>query len=304
MGQTPLPQWWEIIVGILSIPATLFGIIQSYNIIQMKSLERKKIELENRKLELETRKLEIEILGKDKKPRSREKSAEKPINPNRLKTVLEKILTDIQTGESGITNLLMKLLSPFRVYKQKESTVSINGQRVVGSLVELVFLLLFLYTDLNQSANTLAYVLGTPVPPFLTDLVLPLIISTAGTSMVLGLIMSDLLEITNVTSWVDLREKRSKFLPTIVATLILSMALSGLLSLNRLGLTQNSLPIISVIASLADSFFIIPSLITTAFLFNGIQGILVLLTLPVFILRIPVTIVRKIVARFVYYVSD
>ncbi|KAF0209728.1 MAG: hypothetical protein FD178_3763, partial [Ignavibacteria bacterium] len=300
MGQTPLSQWWEIIVGILSIPATLFGIITSFNVIQMKALEKQKLKLETRKLELETRKLEIEILEKEKKPRSKPKFSEKTVSDNKLRTALEKFLTDIQSGENSITNLLMKLMSPFKVYRQKESTVSINRQRVTGSLVELVFLLLFLYTDLNQSANTFAYVFGTPVPPFLTNLLIPLVISSAGTSMVLGLIMGDLLGITNLTSWADLRESRKPFLPIILGTLILSVVLSALLSLNRLGIMQNSLPFISLISSLADSFFIIPTLITTSFLFNGIQGILVLLALPILLLRLPVTIFRKIVARFVY----
>jgi hypothetical protein len=299
MGQTSPPQWWEIIVGILSIPATLFGIISSFYVVQKATLEKEK-------LRLETRKLELEVLEKEKKLRSKGKISEKPKRDGKFRSTTEKVLLDIQSVENGITNFLMELLKPFRTYEQDKSTTSIRIQRVVGSLVELLLLLLFLYADLVQSVNTLVYIFPADVPPFLRNLVLPLVISSAGTSMVLGVIMGDLLEITNFTSWADLRERRKPFLPIILFTLILSILFSVVLSLSRLDIiqVQNSSPIFSAITSLADGLFIIPTLITTSFLFNGTQGILVLLALPIFILRLPITILRKVVARIVYYVSD
>lgn len=299
MGQSNPSHWWEVITGILAIPATIFGIISSFHIAQMKKMEKQKLLLENRKLELE-------ILEKEKKFSGKRKTSEKPVKDNKFKSVLEKILLDIQAGENSITNLLMELMKPFRTYEKDKLTASISSQRVVGSLVELLLLLIFLYADLVQSANTLAYLFPAPIPPFLTNLVLPLVISSAGTSMVLGVIMGDLLGITNLTSWADLRERRKSFLPIILFTLILSILFSVVLSLSRLDIIQiqNSSPIISVVTSLVDGLYIIPTLITTSFLFNGIQGILALLALSIFILRIPVTIFRKVISRIVYYVSD
>lgn len=299
MGQSNPSHWWEVITGILAIPATIFGIISSFHIAQMKKMEKQKLLLENRKLELE-------ILEKEKKLGNKGKSSEKPVKDSKFRSTAGKVLLDVQSVENGITNFLLELMKPFRTYGKDKSTTGISSQRVLGSLVELLLLFLFLYADLVQSANTLAYLFPTPIPPFLTNLVIPLVISSAGTSMVLGVIMGDLLEITNLTSWADLREKRKPFLPIILFTLILSILFSVVLSLSRLDIVQiqNTSPIVSVITSLADGLYIIPTLITTSFLFNGVQGILVLLAFPIVLLRIPITILRKAITKIVYYASD
>jgi hypothetical protein len=297
MGQTAPPQWWEIIVGILAIPSTIFAIISSWYVIQKAILEKQKIKLE-------TRKLELEVLEKEQKLRNKGKLSDKPTSDNKLKSALGKVLLDIQVGENRITNLLMELLSPFKTYQQQKSTASINSQRVMGSLVELFFLLLFLYTDLNQSANTFAPLLSAPIPPFLTNITIPLLISSAGTSIVLGLMIGDLLGLTNLTSWADFRERRKPFLAIILATLVISVVLSALLAIGRLDLIKNSPSSILVLTSLAESIFIIPMLITTSFLFNGVKGILVILAGPIVLLRLPITVFRKFIARIIYYVSD
>ena len=301
MGQTSPPQWWEIIVGILSIPATIFGVISSFYVVQKATLEKEK-------LKLETRKLELEVLEKEKKLRSKGKLSEKPVSSNKLKSALEKVLLDIQAIENYITNFLKELMRPFRIYERQSSTVSINSQRVIGSLVELFFLVLFLYTDLNQSANNLSLLIPTPIPPIFTNLTIPLFISSVGTTIVLSLIMSDLLGLTNLTSWADLQKMKKPFLATVLATLVISVALSSLLAIRRLNLIGNFPPStqssILLAASLGESLFIIPTLITTSFLINGLQGILVLSTVPIILLRLPVTIVRKSIAKLIYYVSD
>lgn len=302
MGQSNPSQWWDVVSGILTIPNTILGMIAMYFVIQKTIFEKPKNILEQEKLRLEKRILELDILERESKLRRKRKLNE-PVKDNRLKSVLEKILLDIEMGEKRITHFLMQVLSPFSIIEQQKPEVSINKQRVVGSLIELFFLLLFIYTDLNQSANTLAVLIPISVPPFLTNLAIPLFISTAGT-FVLGLMMGDLLGVTNLTSWADLREKRQPFLTIIFVTIIINLILSALLAIRRLSVIQNVSPSILAVTSLADSLFIIPSLITTSLLFNGIQGMLVLLALPIFVLRLPITVLRKIVTRFVYYVSD
>lgn len=302
MGQSNPSQWWDIVSGILTIPNTILGMIAMYFVIQKTIFEKPKNVLEQEKLKLEKRILELDILERESKLRRKRKLNE-PVKDNKSKSALEKILLDIETGEKRITYFLTQVLSPFSTVDQQKSTVSINKQRVVGSLIELFFLLLFIYTDLNQSANTLAFLIPISVPPFLTNLAIPLFISTAGT-FVLGLMMGDLLGLTNLTSWADLREKRQPFLTIIFVTIIINLILSALLAIRRLSVIQNISPSILAITSLADSLFIIPSLITTSLLFNGIQGLLVILAFPIFVLRLPVIVLRKIVARFVYYVSD
>lgn len=297
MGQFTLPPGLEIVGYIISAISTFIGIFLSFYLIQ-------KAKLENQKIRLETKKLELEVLEKEKKLRGKRKLLEVPKSDNKLKSVLGKVLLDIQAREQKYTDFLMGVMRPFKIQQPQKSSATISSQRIIGSLIEFVFLCLFLYTGINQTFNTFPFLFPKPIPPFLTNLAIPLFISSAGTSLVLGLIISDLLGFTNLTSWTNLRENRKFFLPIILATLIISVVLSSLLALSRLNLIQNSPPIIVVITSLADSLFIIPTLLTGSFLTNGMQGIIVLFALELVILRFPITILRKFLARIIYYVSD
>jgi hypothetical protein len=47
------PEWWEIISGVLAIPATLLGLAYSYVLIQKTRYEIPKVQAETQKLELE-----------------------------------------------------------------------------------------------------------------------------------------------------------------------------------------------------------------------------------------------------------
>lgn len=301
MGQSSPPQWWEIIVGILSIPATIFGLIYSYYLVQRATLEKQKITLENRKLELE-------ILEKEKKLRIKREVSKKPTSNNKLESILEKVLLDIQTGENAITDLLEKLMTPFKTLQQEKTVIAINNQRVVGSLIELFFLLLFLYTDFNQIANTLNLLIPVQIPSALTNTTIPLFISSVGTSTVLGLMIGDLVGVTSLTSWAGLQRRRGPFLSIMLVTLVVSVALSSLLAIRRLDLIinipQNIQSSVLVATSIGEGLYIVPTIITTAFLFNGVQGLLIILALPLLLLRFLITIIRKIVERIVYYVSD
>lgn len=298
MEQASPDQWWDIIVSILSIPATIFGIISSFYIIQKATLEKKK-------LGLETRKLELEVMEKEKKLRSKDNLSKKSVSNNKLKSALNKVELDIQIIENKITNFLMKLMRPFISYKQQKPSVGINSQRVFGSLIELFFFCLFIYVDAIWVADTLSFLDQTLFPPSVIKLVIPPVITLVGTIMGLGLIMGDLLGFTNFTSWADLREKRKPYLAIVLATLIISVVFSALLGIQRLNLIQNIPSSILDVTRVAESFIMTPVIITASLTAEGgIKGILILLALPFFLLRISVTILRKIVARFAYYVSD
>lgn len=296
MGQATPPQWWEIIAGILSIPATIIGVAYSYMLIQ--------------KTRLEVQKTRLEILEMEKKIRGKKKtqiiSSEKASSSK--KSPIQKILLDIQAGENHLTNILLDVLSPFKTFQQDKSTVSINGQRILGAVIEFIFLLLFLYTDLSQGVQTLAILFPTTsIPPYLTDITIPLFISSAGTAMILGIMLGDLLGVTNLTSWADLRERKKPFLVVILTTLVTSVLLSSLIGMYRVNLFVDSSPnfqsAISVAASFAQSLIILPILVTTFLLMNAVQGVFIVIALFLVILRLPLTLFRKFVSKIIYYFS-
>src|SRR5258708_32839631 len=49
------PEWWEIVTGVLAIPATILGLAYSYVLIQRTRYEIPKIQAETEKLALEIR---------------------------------------------------------------------------------------------------------------------------------------------------------------------------------------------------------------------------------------------------------
>lgn len=55
------PRWYEIIAGVLLIPATIFGIAVSWMLIKKTKIEAKKFEIEAHKIELEIREKELSI---------------------------------------------------------------------------------------------------------------------------------------------------------------------------------------------------------------------------------------------------
>jgi hypothetical protein len=299
MGQTTLPPWLEIVGFIFSIISTFIGIALSIYLIQ-------KAKLENQKIRLETKKLELEILEKEAKLRGK-RLASKTTSNNKVKSAFEKFLLDVQNVEDSLTIFLMKLMSPFKTYQQQNSIAIINRQRIAGTLIEFVLLLLLTYTDINLMVNNLALFYPTAIPPspFLVNSTIPLSISYAGIILALGLKISDLRGLTSFTSAADLRQENKPFFLSIAsATLIISVVLPILSAVNRLHLIQNSSLFVVLVSSLAESLFIIPLLTTTSLLYSGMIGILLILALPIILLRFPITIFRKIISRIIFYVSD
>ena len=303
MGQPAPPQWWEIIVGIISVPASIVGLVYSIILIQKTRLETQKTRLEI---------LEIENKRRNKKKIPNKKSVStKTSSDQRSKSVLQKILLDVQDSENRITTSLFKLLSPFTIFQAENSSTNINGQRVVGAIIELILLLLFYYADTSlgfQNFSILFSPFLTTIPPIFQNALIPLVISSVGTTFTLGLMIGDLSGITSFTSWTNLRERKKPFLTIMLATLIVNVFLSSSSAIYQLNLIANSpqyfQSAIAIIGSLAQSLIIVPMLITTAFLFNGFQGFLVILALPLFLLRLPVTVFRKFITKIIYYASD
>ncbi len=297
MGQTTLPPWLEIVGFIFSTISTFIGVVLSIYLIQ-------KARLENQKIRLETRKLELEVLEKEAKLRDKKRLVSKTTSSNKVKSVFEKFLLDFQNVEDSLTNFLMKLMSPFKAYQQQNSIAVINRQRIAGTLIEFVLLLLLTYTDINLIVNKLAFLYPTAIPPFLVNSTTPLFMSYAGIIIASVIKISDLRGLTSLTSAADLRQEiKTVFLSIASANLIISVVLSALLAVYRLNLIQNS-PLFVVLVLFAEGLFVIPLLTTLSLLYSGMVGILLILALPIILLRFPITIFRKIISRIIFYVSD
>ncbi len=78
------PEWYEIVVGIISIPAGIFGLVYSFFIIKKVNLESKKIELEI----LEKNK----IISDEKEQISIDKKTTSVLKTNQLNSIILKFI--------------------------------------------------------------------------------------------------------------------------------------------------------------------------------------------------------------------
>lgn len=306
MGQFVLPTWLELIGYIFSTISTFLGLFASIYLIQKAKLENQKTRLENQKIKLETRKLELEVLEKESKVKGKKKSPQKSISevsPSNKNSAITKILGDIQSGENRLTDYIFMILTPF-----KEDSANVNYQRVAGSVIELGFLLLFLYADASFGAQNLALLFPTDFPDFFKSTALPLVISSVGTTFILGIMIGDLSGLTSLTFWSNFREKKNPYLAIMLITLIVNILLSLLIAIYQTNLIvllpENIHSSILPFGFLGQSLIITPMLVTTAFLFNALYGLLTIGASLVFILRIPVTLTRKVVVKIKYYFYD
>lgn len=292
MGQSAPLQWWEVIVGILSLPTSFLAMIYMY--------------LQIKKTQLEIQKTKLENLEKEKKlNRGKKKPSNISIkSSSKSKSALHKILLDIESVENKVNNLILEILRPLN-FSQKNGTTGINSQRTLGSIIEFFLFLSFVIADASLIVQNLAiFFPSTTIPSFLTNTTTPLLVSTVGTSLALGLMIADLLELTNLTSWVNLRSKKKPFLAVMLLTLVFSIVLSVLIALTRYDLLTVKSSGILIASSLAQNLITIPLFVTTALLFDSLQGMIVIIALFVVLLRLPITIIRKIIAKIIYYVID
>lgn len=178
------------------------------------------------------------------------------------------------------------------------------GQKVVGALIEFVALLAFLYADASQAAQTYSVLFPTAtIPDWLNAIVVPLIVASAGTAFILGIFIGDALHLTHFGNWGSLKgTSRKVFFAVTISNLLITILLSALVALDRsdiLGVKNES---IRTVAIYAQSFVIVPMLITTALLLRGAFGIFVLLAILLWLFAIPFAIFEffiKILGKFI-----
>jgi cellulose biosynthesis protein BcsQ len=163
-----------------------------------------------------------------------------------------------------------------------------QGQRITGALIEFIALLFFLYADAAQGAYTynLLFPSGA-IPVFLNNITIPLVVSSAGTALILGIFIGDLLGLTHLSDWGKLEGKARGIVSVIVVSnLILAIGLSTLIALYRVDVLSNSTTtsVFENLALYAQSLIVIPLLITTSLLLRGAFGIFVVVGIVLYLL--------------------
>jgi len=165
-----------------------------------------------------------------------------------------------------------------------EPDQSKRGWRVLGALISLAAIGLFIYADMAQGANTITTLFPeVEVPRFLQDLVVPLLVASAGTAAALGMIIGDCIGLTHFIPLERVAIKRFRTTVLAIATVnfLGSLTIAVLMSLNRYQELSTHLPPdfaarIHDLAALAQSLLLAPLLLTTILLAWGLAGFVVL----------------------------
>src|SRR5690606_17109730 len=146
------------------------------------------------------------------------------------------------------------------------------GQQVIGALIGFLALLAFLYADAAQGAQTFKLMFSEGnIPPFLNDIILPLIMASAGSALILGVFIGDILGMTHLGLFNKNAPK--PFIWVIIVNLVVSLLLSTFIALTRMQLLGTDSEVVQMIVNIGQSIVILPMLVTTFLLFRGISGI-------------------------------
>jgi len=176
---------------------------------------------------------------------------------------------------------------PYRVFD-----VPYAGQRIVGALLEFVMLLCFMYADAALLAESYSVIFQEPIPPWLDHIILPLVVASSGSALILGVFLGDLLGLTHFGVWGMLRSRvrRMVMLVLVIFNLVVVIVLSGLVSLYRAEVIGVELGQFGKWPLWAQSIGIIPMLVTTALLIHGVFGSFVFLALFMRLAAVPIAV--------------
>lgn len=160
------------------------------------------------------------------------------------------------------------------------------GQQIIGALIGFIALLAFLYADAAQGAQTFKLMFKEgKIPWFLNDIIIPLIMASAGSALILGIFIGDILGLTHLGLFN--RKAPKPFIWIISVNLVLSLALSTFIALVRMQLLGTDSESVQTIVNIAQSIVILPMLVTTFLLFRGVSGAYVVLSIILSLLAAP-----------------
>ncbi len=191
--------------------------------------------------------------------------------------LLEEIGAAIATAQEATKgwadNFLKQVIGSHEEYK---------GQKVLGSLIELILLAAFVYADAAQGVNNLSVLLGIQeaIPDWLKDIIVPIVVSSAGTVFIVGMFIGDILGATHLSYWEDLKDDtRRIYLRLLIIMLVLAVILNGGIALSRVRVLEESITWVTAVGNWAQSLLLIPLLLATFLLFRGVFGFFVLLAI-------------------------
>ena len=164
------------------------------------------------------------------------------------------------------------------------------GQQIIGALVGFLALLAFLYADAAQGAQTFALLFEGNIPPFLNSIIIPLITASAGSALILGLFIGDILGLTHLGLFK--KETPIVFRWVIFVNLVVSLLISTTIAFARMRLLDANGEGVPTFVNIAQSIVILPMLVTTFLLFRGISGVYVVLSFILSLFAIPFGIVE------------
>lgn len=211
-----------------------------------------------------------------------------------VKKVVDDLLTEIESGLSlaqektkeWANNFLQQVTGKHDEYK---------GQKVLGAIIELILLIAFFYADASQGVNNLSVLLGIQesIPDWLKNIIIPIVVSSAGTVFIVGMFIGDILKATHLSYWEDLEEKpRRIYLRLLIVMLILAVLLNTAIALSRIRVLETTVTWVTPLGNWAQSLLLIPLLIATFLLFRGVFGFFVLLAIFLNIFYVVLSIVK------------
>lgn len=215
---------------------------------------------------------------------------------NFLRQVVKKDDIEEQDNPSGIQTTAVGSSSKDEVFSVFDNRPENKyaGQKIIGALIEFIALAAFLYADASQAAQTYSVIFETAkIPEFLNDIIVPLIVASAGTAFILGIFIGDTLHLTHFGNWGNLKgTSRKIFLGVAIGNLVITIILSAMVALYRSDVLAEQDDWIKNAAIYAQSIVIVPMLITTTLLLRGAFGIFVILSVLLWIFSIPFALVE------------
>ncbi len=211
-----------------------------------------------------------------------------------IKKVVDDLLEEIsasiavaqQKTQDWADNFLKQVIGNHEEYK---------GQKVLGSLIELILLAAFVYADAAQGVNNLSVLLGIQeaIPDWLKDIIVPIVVSSAGTVFIVGMFIGDILGATHLSYWEDLKdETRRIYLRLLIVMLVLAIVLNGAIALSRIRVLEDTITWVTTVGNWAQSLLLIPLLLATFLLFRGVFGFFVLLAIFLNLLYVVLSTVK------------
>jgi hypothetical protein len=197
--------------------------------------------------------------------------------------IIKKILSSIA---AGLDSAVFTLGSHCAGLKSVLGDEQHRAVRVIGAIVYLFALAFFGYADLAQGANAFSGWLKDiqiAVPPVLQNLMVPILVASTGSAVMLGIVILDFFDGSHFAPWDRLSGwPRKALLSVTVTTAISALSLSLILALPRFYVTASIDPTASDAlhnwTSAAQTAILGPMLITTGLVaWWGLSGGLIVL---------------------------